>query len=202
MFIDAELDICPAFGWQGGPNFNTRVVTTQAWIERRNANNIQCRHNYSLPLQNITDDDYLTMLKQVFVACRGQLHSFLVKDYSDHEANLEVFGEGDGTTTAFQLSKTSTFGPASYVRIITKPLAAGLTVTVDGTPTAVTVDVLTGIVTFASAPAASAILRWSGEFRVPVRFNTDVLNTTIDNKSQDGDYLINGSIDLIEVFGE
>lgn len=201
MFIDAELDICPAFGWQGGPTFNTRVITTQSWMERRNANNIECRHSYSLPLQNVMDDDYLTLLKQVFMACRGQLHSFLVKDYSDHEANNEVFGEGDGVTLVFQLSKTSTFGPASYVRTITKPLA-GVTVTVDGVATAATVDLLTGLVTLAVAPARGTILRWTGEFRVPVRFNSDVLNATIDNKTGNGDFLINGSVDLIEVFGE
>ncbi len=201
MFIDAELDICPTFGWQGGPSFNTRIVTTQSWMERRNANNIECRHSYSLPLQNIIDDDYLTFLKQVFLACRGQLHSFKVKDYSDFKAVNEVFGEGDGATVAFQLSKTSTWGAASYVRTITKPVS-GITVTVNGVVTAASVDLGTGIVTFSVAPAAGAILRWSGEFRIPVRFNNDALNTTIDNKSQGGDFLLNGSVDLIEVFGE
>jgi uncharacterized protein (TIGR02217 family) len=170
-------------------------------MERRNANNIECRHSYTLPLQNITDDAYLLLLKQTFVACRGQLHSFLVKDYSDHAADNEVFGEGDAVTLAFQLSKTSSFGPASYVRTITKPLA-GVVITVDGVATAATVDLTTGIVTFAVAPGAGSILRWTGEFRVPVRFNSDVLNTTIDNKTGTGDFLINGSVDLIEVFGE
>lgn len=201
MFIPAELDICPAFGWQGGPMFNTRVVTTQSWLERRNANNIECRHSYTLPMQNITDDTYLQLLKQVFMACRGQLHSFLVKDYSDHEATDEVFGQGDGTTKVFQLSKTSNFGLASYVRTITKPLA-GVAITVDSVATAATIDTATGQVTFAVAPAPGSILRWTGEFRVPVRFNNDVLNTTIDNKARNGDFLLNGSIDLIEVFGE
>lgn len=201
MFIDVELDICPAFGWQGGPSFNTRVVTTQSWVERRNGNNIECRHSYSLPLQNILDSDYLTLLKQVFMACRGQLHSFKVKDYSDHESDNEVFGEGDGSTKVFQLSKTSSFGPASYIRTITKPLA-GIVVRVNNVVTAVTLDTLTGLVTFAAAPANGAVLRWTGEFRVPVRFNSDVLNTTIDNKTRDNDYVMNGSVDLIEVFKE
>lgn len=201
MFINAELDICPAFGWSGGPSFNTRVITTQSWMERRNANNIQCRHSYSLPLQNITDDTYLLMLKQTFVACRGMLHSFLVKDYSDFEADDETFAEGDGSTVAFQLSKTSNFGAAAYVRIVTKPLS-DIVVTVDGAVTSVTVDTTTGIVTFAAAPGDGAVLRWTGEFRVPVRFNSDILNTTIDNKNGNGDFFVNGSVDLIEVFGE
>lgn len=201
MFIDVELEICPAFGWVGGPTFNTRIVTTQSWIERRNANNIECRHNYSLPLQNITEDVYLDTLKQAFLACRGQLHSFKVKDYNDFSANGELFAEGDGVTKVFQLSKISNFGIASYTRIITKP-QTGVVVKVGATVTAVTIDPLTGLVTFAAAPANGALLTWTGEFRVPVRFNSDVLNTTIDNRQGNGDFIINGSVDLIEVFGE
>lgn len=201
MFINAELDICPAFGWQGGPNFNTRVVGTQAWIERRNANNILCRHNYSLPLANITDDAYLTMLKSVFMATRGQLHSFLVKDYSDFEAEQEPFCDGDGVTTVFQLQKTSVFGIASYVRTIIKPVA-GLSIYLNGTLTAATVDLTTGLVTFGTAPGVGVVGTWTGEFRVPVRFNSDTLNTTIDNKTGAGTFLLNSSVDLIEVFGE
>lgn len=201
MFIDAELDICPGFGWQGGPSFNTRVVTTQSWMERRNANNIECRHAYTLPINNINDYDYLTLLKQVYLACRGQLNSFKVKDYSDFEATAEVFMEGDGTTTAFQLSKTSTFGIASYVRFISKPMATPV-ITLDGSVVTPTIDYGTGIVTFGTAPTAGQIGRWTGEFWVPVRFNSDSLATTIDNRNGSGDYFVNGNIDLIEVFGE
>lgn len=201
MFINAELDICPAFGWQGGPSFNTRIKTTQSWMERRNGNNIFCRHNYSLPVQNITDDKYLIYLKQVFMAARGQLYSFKVKDYSDFAAMQEVFGEGDGTRIAFQLAKVSTFGSASYVRMIVRPIA-GLVIYADGVPIAAAIDLSTGVVTFETAPAIGVILSWSGEFRVPVRFNSDTLNAIIDSKTGTGTFLVNASIDLIEVFGE
>jgi uncharacterized protein (TIGR02217 family) len=201
MFIDAELDLCPGFGWQGGPSFNTRVITTQAWVERRNANNIECRHSYTLPLQNILDDAYLLQLKQVFMACRGQLHSFKVKDYSDNEAVDEVFFEGDGVSTVFQLAKISSFGIASYTRFIRKPMP-GVAITVNNVAASPTIDLTTGLVTFAVAPAIGAIGRWSGSFWVPVRFNNDMLNISIDNKTGGGDFLINGSVDLIEVFDE
>ena len=201
MFIHAVLDLCPGFGWQGGPSFNTRIVTTQAWIERRNVNNIECRHSYTLPLQNITDDAYMTQIKQVFLACRGSLHSFKVKDYSDFEAENEVFFEGDGTTTVFQLAKVSTFGVASYTRIIRKPVP-NVAVTVDSVSASPVIDYTQGTVTFAVAPAIGAIGRWTGEFWVPSRFANDALVTTIDNKTRSGDFLINGSVDLIEVFDE
>jgi uncharacterized protein (TIGR02217 family) len=201
MFIDTELDICPGFGWQGGPEFTTRMVSNKAWVERRNANNIQCRHHYTLPLQNITSAQYLLKLKQAFMACRGMLHSFKVKDYSDFEADDEVFGIGDATTTIFQLRKDSIFGIAVYTRIITKP-QADIVIKVNGTPTAASVDTLTGRITFSPAPAHDAILAWAGEFRVPVRFNTDILSNSIDNLTGGEEYIMNGSVDLIEVFKE
>jgi uncharacterized protein (TIGR02217 family) len=202
MFINQELDICPSYGWQGGPSFNTRIVTTQSWRERRNANNMECRHNYSLPLQNIFNSGYLETLKQAYLACMGRTHSFKVKDYSDFKAENEVFGEGDGVSTVFQLSKTSTFGSVSYVRTIEKP-EPGVIIKVGASIASPSIDLLTGKVTFSSAPASGVILRWTGEFRVPVRFASDTLNTTIDNKTPDGaEYFINGSVDLIEVFGE
>ena len=201
MFIDAEIDVCSGFGWQGGPMFSTRVITLQSWMERRNAENIECRHSYTLPIQNIQDADYLLKLKQIFMACRGQLHSFKVKDRADFQATDEVFFLGDGVTKDFQLSKTSTFGIASYVRKIVKPQQT-ITVTVDGTPSSPTVDYSTGIVSFAAAPALNAIGRWTGEFRVPVRFSNDILQTTIDAKNGSGVFYMNGSVDLIEVFGE
>lgn len=200
MFLDVELDICPAYGWQGGPEFSTRVMTTRSWVERRNTDNAYCRHSYSLPLQNITNTAYLQFLKQVFLACRGKLHSFKVKDFADFEAKDEAFFEGDGTTKIFQLRKESFFGIASYIRLITKPVADTVVIKVNGVEAAATVDGLTGKVTFAEAPADGAVGTWSGEFRVPVRFNMDVLNTTIDNRNREDEYIINGSVDLIEVF--
>lgn len=201
MFINEELIICVGYGWQGGPQFNTRLVTTQSWMERRNAQNIECRHSYTLPMANISSIEYLQTLKSAYLACRGMLHSFKIKDYSDYQARGEVFGEGDGVATVFQLRKVAVFGPATYSRTIVKP-NDGVAVRESGVPVSTSVDPLTGLVTFASAPADGAILTWTGEFCVPVRFNSDTLVNSIDNRfGQDG-YAMNGNVDLIEVFGE
>jgi len=42
------------------------------------------------------------------------------------------------------------------------------------------VDTTTGIVTFTSAPAAGATITVGFEFDVPVRFDTDTLDITLD----------------------
>ena len=43
-----------------------------------------------------------------------------------------------------------------------------------------TVDATTGVVTFNTAPATGVIIRAGFEFDVPVRFDTDMLDVTLD----------------------
>lgn len=198
MMIDAEIQICPTFGWMGGPTFSTRIVPLKSGKERRNANNALPRHAYTLPLANIKSPTYLTELKAAFMAARAQLYGFRAKDYSDYTLDNELFGVGDGVTKTFYLSKTYAFGDQQLIRPITKPVA-GILIYVDGVLTAATVDTSTGAVTFAVAPALNAAIRATGEFRVPVRFNNDVLSTSIDRKFAAGEFAVSGSIDLIEI---
>jgi len=67
--------------------------------------------------------------------------------------------------------------------------------------TGAAVSTTDGSVVFASAPASGSILTWSGEFRVPVRFDIDSLPFSIDNRNGGG-FVHNGSVDLIEVLDE
>lgn len=197
--IDAELQICPGFGWVGGPVFSTRIVALKSGVERRNANNAYPRHSYTLPLNNIKSSAYLLELKHAFMAAMGSLYAFKAKDYNDFQLQDEPFGVGDGTTKVFYLQKAYYFGTQTFIRPITKPVA-GIAITANHVAVAPTVDTQTGAVTFATAPLAGQTLRSTGEFRVPVRFTNDALSVTIDAKFQAGDYAINGSVDLMEVF--
>jgi uncharacterized protein (TIGR02217 family) len=200
MFYDVELDICPAFGWQGGPQFNTRITALRSGLERRNAEAAQVRHQFTLPFANIRDADYLQEIKAAHLAMRGNLHSFKVKDWSDFEAFDEPLGVAPAGSTPVQLRKLAAFGLATYSRTITKPLA-GVVVKQGGTIKAGTLDTLTGLFTPSTAWTPGAALTWSGEFRVPVRFDNDYLPMTIDSRNANG-YAMNGSVQLIEVFGE
>lgn len=200
-FNNIELDnVCPAYGWQGGPEFNTRITALKNGREVRNATWDRVRHRYSLPFNMIPSDDYLDYVKSAFLAMRGQLHSFLIMDWSDNVAENAQFGIGDGTTKTFQLSIPATFGMAIYTRVITKPLA-GATFTVNGTTTAGTLDTTTGLVKFATAPAIGAVLRWSGGFRIQVRFSSDALLMSIDSRRGQS-FAMSGSIDLIETYSD
>ena len=193
--INAELDICPSFGWQGGPEFNTMVKQLRNGHERRRALWQEAKHHYMLPFQNITNAAYLMELKSAFMAARGSAESFLVKDNSDYIAESEVFGAGDGVETAFDLYIVRTFGSAYYARRILYPVDAVFYV--DGIPVAATF--FDGRVVFAVPPDDGAVLSWSGEFRVAVRFASDAFPMTIDNRSGN-QYVMNGSVELREVW--
>ena len=93
----------------------------------------------------------------------------------------QAIGTGDGATTAFQLMKTYISGPASWVRKIAKPVDGTVRVAVAGVEqtSGIIIDATTGLVTFASAPAAGAAITAGYEFDTPVRFDTDALSINL-----------------------
>ena len=200
-FYPVEIDTCPAYGWQGGPEFFTRIRMLRNGHERRNAGWDQVRHRFILPMQNKASWDYLANIKNAHLAMRGSLHSFLVKDYSDYEAVNESLGAAPSGKTPVQLRKVSTFGMAVYERTITKPLATAV-VYDNGVERAGTLDTLTGLFTPTEDWVEGNPLSWAGEFRIAVRFASDYLPFSIDSAFSEENYAMNGSIDLIEVFGE
>lgn len=203
MFFPIRIPPTPAMGFTGGPEFQTDIKNAQNGREYRNGDWAICRHKYTCPFQNISNDAYLS-IKEVFLITRGRLHTFLHKDWADFEAAASQFAVADGTTVAYQLKKMSQIGAATYERVITKPQLEGFSLTINGvlqSPSSYLLEVLTGVVTFNTAPPTGTVLRWSGMFDVQVRFDIDFLPWSLDDKNNDG-YVANGSVDLIEVIDE
>lgn len=196
-YLNAYIEKCPTFGWQGGPVFKTTIVTMRNGRERGNAEWQYARHSYSAPFRNIKPGAYMG-IKQMHLVCRGRLYYFKFKDQLDHTADNEVFGEGDGAETTFQLRKVSTIDGVSYIRE-TYVIRPGGVFKVNGVPAAHTVDLDRGLVTFSVAPANGAALSGDWEFDVWVRFDQDDLPFSIDNKTARNEPAINGSVNLIEV---
>lgn len=194
-YINAYIEKCSAFGWQGGPVFKTQIVTMASGREKRNGQIAEARHAYSAPFQNINQSDYAN-IKQMHLVCRGQLHAFRFRDELDFEADAEVFAVADGVETEFQLRKVSTVDGVTYNRNVYA--LRSVVVTANGAPSAPTIDMDRGLAIYGAAPANGTILRWSGEFDIWVRFNQDDLPFSIDNRGQEGSG-INGVVDLIEV---
>ncbi|UYB51145.1 DUF2460 domain-containing protein [Xanthomonas sp. AM6] len=190
-YLDAYLPPCPGYGFEGGPNFSTRIVEMANGRERRNADWSIARHSYTAPFLNISKEAYRE-LKRMHMVCRGKLHCFRFKDYLDFQAANEIFAIGDGVQTKFQLAKFSTIDGISYERPVYAIVAA--TITDNGAPVSPVVDMERGTVTFAAPPADGHVLRWTGEFDVWVRFDQDNLPFTLDNVNA-----TNGQVELLEV---
>lgn len=103
-------------------------------------------------------------LQGLFDLHGGDLDTFLYTDPDENTVTLGQFGVGDGTTTKFYLTRTwAGFGePVGY--------AVPSTITINGSATGAYTLTANRLVTFSSAPAAAAVLRWSGTYAYRVRF--------------------------------
>jgi len=178
--IRFPLDV--ALGARGGPERATDIVTLASGREERNSRWARSRRRYNAGYGVKSRADMQAVLA-FFEERRGRFHSFLWRDALDHSSNgPQPLGTGDGSTVAFQLSKTYGAGFDPYVRPITKPVPGTVAITVDGFPTtAFSVNGTTGVVTFDVAPAEGAVLLAQFEFDVPVRFDTDRLDIELSS---------------------
>ncbi len=135
--------------------------------------------------------DDLAAVVAFFEARNGRLHGFRFKDWGDHKSCLpsgtpsptdQQIGTGDGVTTAFQLVKRYASGAQSWTRSIAKPVAGTVTIALNGAPqpSGWSVASTTGLVSFAAPPAAGVAVTAGFAFDVPVRFDSDALDVTLD----------------------
>lgn len=193
-YIRAYLETCEGYGWEGGPEFSTRITTMANGFERRNGDWAEARRKFSLPFLNLSRERYLPIL-QMFYAARGQLHCFLYRDPLDHEADNEFIGLGNGSLQVFQLSKLTVVDGFIYQRnVYAIPDDETIQVTVNNVPTVVTIDKDRGLITFGSPVANNASIRWSGVFDCWVRFNQDYLPFSLDAPDAR-----NGQVELVEM---
>jgi uncharacterized protein (TIGR02217 family) len=185
MFHDIRFPTALAFHSTGGPERKTEIVTLGSGFEERNAVWANSRRRFDAGYGVRTLGDLHAVIA-FFEARQARLHGFRFKDWSDFKSCApdaavtpfdQLLGAGDGVTTAFQLSKTYSSGPASWTRMIAKPVAGTLRLAVAGAEhtTGFSVDAATGVVTFTTAPATGAALTAGFEFDTPVRFDTDSL---------------------------
>lgn len=171
---DAIYPTLPGISWSfiRSPIWKTQIQTTQSGRELRAAQMSYPLYKYTLTYDVLRSSAGFTELQTLvafFNARSGSFDSFLFTDPNDNTVSANGFGTGDGVTQAFQLVKA--FGgysePVIAVNTITQ-------VTINGSPTAAyTVNNDTGILTFTTAPAAAAVLTWSGSFYYRCRFMAD-----------------------------
>ena len=179
-------------GAVGGPEFRTTVVTTGSGYEQRNVDwsLARCRWDLSRLLYDPSARDATIAF---FRARQGRAHSFLFKDWADYFVGMawnpvtkvldhtgsQNFATGDGATLTFQCYKVYDSGGFQERRKITRlksPIRVYLNGTLQTQPGQCSVNTSTGVITFVTAPPNGQPVGWSGEFYVPVRFETDMLS--------------------------
>ncbi len=192
-FHDIRFPASLSFGSLGGPERRTEIVTLTNGFEERNTPWEHSRRRYDAGLGMRSLDD-LGALIAFFEARRGQLHGFRWKDWADYKScsasrtvafDDQVIGVGNGERAVFGLQKTYASGAETYFRPIRKPVAGTVLVGLAGDPKIETIeydlDVTTGDITFAVPPADGVLVTAGFEFDVPVRFETDRIQTSVES---------------------
>ncbi|MDB5512502.1 MAG: glycoside hydrolase family 24 [Enterovirga sp.] len=190
-FHEIRFPLDVALGSRGGPVRRTDIVTLASGREHRNSRWSGSRRRYDAGL-GVRTVDALHAVLAFFEERRGRLYGFRFHDRMDCKSCApsgtpspadSTLGVGDGTQTAFHLAKTYGSGFAPYRRTVAKPVAGTVRVAVNGSEIALgaaaSCDPATGIVSFAAAPAAGALVTAGFAFDVPVRFDADALDVDL-----------------------
>ncbi|WP_368346331.1 TIGR02217 family protein [Pelagovum sp. HNIBRBA483] len=190
-FHDIQFPPSISFGALGGPERRTEIVALVSGHEERNTPWAHSRRRYDAGVGLRSLDD-VALLIDFFEARRGALHGFRWKDWIDHKSCApsatpepldQILGFGDEVRTDFQLQKLYRSGADHYLRPISKPVASSVMVAVGGVQVwpevDFTLDALTGMVHFFTPPDNGAEVTAGYEFDVPVRFDTDRLETSL-----------------------
>ncbi len=180
-------------GATGGPERRTDVVALGSGFEERNTRWADSRRSYNAGYGVKSLDDLHAVIA-FFEERRGRLYGFRWKDHADWRscppsatptAVDQLLGIGDGALAMFALTKRYGFAHAPWQRPITKPVSGSVLVAVDGAPltlgTDVVVDTTNGTLTFqpGQIPGDGATVTAGFDFDVPVRFDTDKLEVSL-----------------------
>lgn len=182
-FLETQFPADISYGATGGPTYSTDVVTIVSGHEQRNSNWKNSRAKYNISTGVNTEEQWQALIS-FFRACKGKAYGFRFKDWSDYKVSRQRIAIADGVRSEFQLVKTYSSGDSMVTRVIKKAVKdtvkmysqANLRVNLD-----YSVDHTTGIITFTEAPSAGTIIMADFEFDVPVRFDTDELQLSIDS---------------------
>jgi len=171
-----------AYGATGGPAYSTSVVATASGYEQRNMNWSAARGAWDVS-SGLKKPSQLDLLIAFFRARKGKAYGFRFKDWTDYKATGQLLGTGNGVNKVFQLVKIYASGAGSETRTITKPVLGSVKPYLAGVLQASgwSINTATGVLTFSTAPAQGVAVTADFEFDVPVRFDTDSMEVTIEN---------------------
>lgn len=184
-----------AYGFEGGPGYSTRIVVVPGGAEKRASWWSHARARWEATHRGKTQTQTDTLIA-FFRVMKGRAHGFRFKDHADFDASG---AEGvvslitGSPQNLYQMYKRYTQGALTEDRLIQKPVSGTVAVSGGGT---YTVDYTTGIITHTAGGAPTG---WTGEFDVPVRFDTDALRIEVIERTSDGFLYTWGDIPIVEI---
>ena len=191
QFHEVRFPASLSFGSVGGPERRTEVVTLANGFEERNTPWAHSRRRYDAGLGMRSLDDVETLIA-FFEARMGQMYGFRWKDWSDFKSAAasasatfedQTIAQGDGVSAGFPLIKTYRSGLHTYARPITKPVSGTVHIGLGGDEMKegvdYEVDLDRGVITFQHPPERDVEITAGFEFDVPVRFDTDQIQTSV-----------------------
>jgi len=198
-FVEVQFPPLISAGAKGGPAFSTSVTMLSSGAEQRNVNWSRERPRYDIST-GLRDAADFNAYQKFFYARLGRAIGFRFKDWADYRCPYWRVTPGDldtmqtlftttGALATFQLTKTYGDAGSSFVRTIRKPVAGtlalyhtGVLMTAGTGGSQYQIDTTTGIVTLVATVAATTghTITGSFEFDVPVRFDSDELNATLN----------------------
>ena len=200
-FHDVQFSTAISYGSRGGPGFKTDVTYLDSGATERLARWPQARHKYNVSY-GVKKFEDLAAIKTFYIARQGGAFSFRYKDWFDCNSTTgggdvaitgqtiddedQSIGTGNSSNKVFQLVKKYTSGPTTRTRTITKPVSGTVLIALDGVNQASgwSVNLLTGVITFTTAPGGGVVVTAGYEFDVPVTFAEsadEALATSIDD---------------------
>lgn len=162
------------------PTWQTAIATAVSGRERRSKQWSYPRWSFKVAYEVVRDAPSTPDLERLvafFNLHAGRYQEFFFLDPGDNTVSGGQFGTGDGITTTFRLTRSMTFGGSTFSEPV-GGLTGTPTVFVNGAPTTAFTVGPYGVITFTSAPAAAAVLTWTGRFLFACRFDQDDLDVS------------------------
>ena len=174
----------PGLAWSvtKSPTFQTRIQRAVSGRELRALDYPYPLWQFTLVFDFLRDNpaagfDELRTLMGFFMLCQGAFGTFLFQDPSDDRVSGQQIGTGDTLKTVFQLQRTmgKTLPGGGFLEPIVAPNVVGA-VYFNGIvqdPAGYSVDSMTGLVTFNTAPGSGLIITADYSYYFRCRFVDD-----------------------------
>lgn len=179
-FLEIRFPESISFNSSSMLEFSTTIIATKNGSESRNINWSKNKMKFNI-VNGVKTKTELEDICAFFRNVKGCGCGFRFKDWLDYSVEAQEIGVGDGSTVVFQLLKTYVVSGSVYTRKIVKPVISTVKVYLGGVESEdFSVDLTTGVVTLNVAPVSGVVVTADFEFDVPVRFNSDILEVTLE----------------------